>query len=65
MKAAVLHGIGDIRVEKVPKPEISDDEVLIGVKAAGIYGRLRPRLFLGTSFLEPLPRSAKTRKASR
>jgi 2-desacetyl-2-hydroxyethyl bacteriochlorophyllide A dehydrogenase len=38
MKAAVLHGIGDIRVEKVPKPEISDDEVLIGVKAAGICG---------------------------
>ncbi len=38
MKAAVFHGIGDIRVEEVPEPKISDNEVLIKVGAAGICG---------------------------
>jgi len=38
MKAAVLHGIGDLRVENVPMPEISTDEVLINVKSTGICG---------------------------
>jgi len=38
MKAAVLHGIRDLRVEDVPKPKISTDEVLIEVKATGICG---------------------------
>lgn len=38
MKAAVLHGIGDIRVEDVAEPSISEKEVLIGVKATGICG---------------------------
>ena len=38
MKAAVLYGIRDIRVEELPKPEILDDEVLIRVRATGICG---------------------------
>jgi len=38
MKAAVLHGIRNIRLEDVPKPEISSDEVLIKVKDVGICG---------------------------
>ena len=38
MRAAVLHGIGDIRLGEVPKPAISDDEVLIEVAATGVCG---------------------------
>lgn len=38
MKAAVYHGIRDIRLEEVPKPQISDREVLIRCRAAAICG---------------------------
>ncbi|MCD6538560.1 zinc-dependent alcohol dehydrogenase family protein [Candidatus Bathyarchaeota archaeon] len=38
MKAAVLYGVRDLRLEDVPKPEISDNEVLIRVNACGICG---------------------------
>lgn len=38
MKAAVYHGPRDIRVEDVGTPEISEDEVLVRVKACGICG---------------------------
>jgi len=38
MKAAVLHGIRDIRVEDVPKPIPERGEVLIAVRATGICG---------------------------
>ncbi len=37
MLAAVVHGPGDVRVERVPVPEIGDGEVLVKVTAAGIY----------------------------
>jgi len=36
MKAAVLYGIGDLRFEEVPLPQIKEGEVLIKVKACGI-----------------------------
>ncbi|MHA2009196.1 MAG: zinc-dependent alcohol dehydrogenase [Candidatus Hodarchaeales archaeon] len=38
MKAAVFHGIKDIRTEEVEKPEIQENEILINVKACGICG---------------------------
>jgi L-iditol 2-dehydrogenase len=39
MKAAVLHGVGDLRVEAVPKPEIADpDDVLVRIGAVGVCG---------------------------
>ena len=38
MKAAVLYGVGDLRVEDVPEPEILGNEVLLEVKATGICG---------------------------
>lgn len=39
MKAALLHGVGDLRVETVPAPQIAEpDQVLIRVKAVGICG---------------------------
>jgi 2-desacetyl-2-hydroxyethyl bacteriochlorophyllide A dehydrogenase len=38
MRAAVFHGVGDLRVEEVPVPTPRDDEVLLRVEACGICG---------------------------
>ncbi len=39
MKAAVLHAVGDMRIEDVPKPEVtSPDDVLIRITSVGICG---------------------------
>ena len=38
MKAAVYHGIRDLRVEEVPEPEPGPGEVKIKVKYCGICG---------------------------
>jgi 2-desacetyl-2-hydroxyethyl bacteriochlorophyllide A dehydrogenase len=38
VRAAVFHGIGDIRVEDVPVPSPRDDEVLLQVELCGICG---------------------------
>jgi L-iditol 2-dehydrogenase len=38
MKAARLYGKGDLRVDDVPTPEITDDEMLIRVRAATVCG---------------------------
>ena len=38
MKAAFYYGIGDIRVEEVPIPEIGENEVLVKVKACAVCG---------------------------
>lgn len=38
MRAAVYHGPGDVRIEKVPEPEPGPGEVLIKVGAVGICG---------------------------
>lgn len=38
MKAAVLRGVHDLRLEELPDPRLTDDEVLIRVKAAGVCG---------------------------
>ncbi len=54
MKAYVLHGINDIRLEEVPKPEISGREVLIKVKACGICGSDIPRIYRNGAHNMPL-----------
>ncbi len=38
MKAALLYGKGDLRVEDIPIPEIGEEEVLVRVKRAAICG---------------------------
>ena len=38
MKVAVYHNNNDIRIEERPKPEISDGEILVKMKASGICG---------------------------
>jgi L-iditol 2-dehydrogenase len=56
MKACVLHGIGDLRYEDVPVPEIAADEVLLKVRAAGICGSDIPRVFTkGTYHFPTIP----------
>ncbi|MCH5186022.1 MAG: galactitol-1-phosphate 5-dehydrogenase [Oscillospiraceae bacterium] len=54
MKAYVLHGIGDLRFEDVPVPEIKDNEVLVEVKAAGICGSDIPRIYKTGAYSHPL-----------
>jgi L-iditol 2-dehydrogenase len=38
MRAAVYHNNKDVRIEKMPIPEIDDDELLVRVEASGICG---------------------------
>ena len=38
MRAAVLRGVHDLRLEELPAPRPADNEVLIRVKAAGVCG---------------------------
>jgi len=39
MKAAVLHGVNDVRIENVPAPKLEhDDDVLIRVRSVGVCG---------------------------
>lgn len=53
-KAAVLHAPGDLRVEEVDLPELSEKDVLIRVEACGVCP-FDIRLYLGLSKL-PLPK---------
>jgi len=44
MKAAVLHGVEDLRYEEIPTPKAGPGEVVIHVKATGICGSDIPRV---------------------
>lgn len=54
MKAWVLHGVGDIRLEAVPEPKLKAGEVLIAVRAAGICGSDIPRIYQTGAHVHPL-----------
>ena len=54
MKAAVLHGVEDIRYEEIKTPEIEDNEVLIKVKATGICGSDIPRVLSDAAHYYPI-----------
>lgn len=54
MKAWVLHGINDFRYEEVEKPIVSEDEVLVEVKAVGICGSDIPRTYKDGAHNMPL-----------
>lgn len=47
MKAAVLHGKRDLRIERIPIPKISSNEVLIEMKVSGITG-IEPQIYDGS-----------------
>lgn len=48
MRAALLYGQSDLRIEEIEEPRINEDEVLIGVKVTGVCGSDLPRV-LGTA----------------
>lgn len=54
MKAFVLHGVGDLRYEDVPKPSPRADEVLIRVRASGVCGSDIPRIYRTGAHRHPL-----------
>lgn len=54
MKAWVLHGINDLKMETVEKPKPASGEVLVSVKAAGICGSDIPRIFRTGTYSYPL-----------
>lgn len=56
MAACNLHAVGDLRYEKVPVPELKQDEVLLKVRAAGICGSDISRVFeKGTYHFPTIP----------
>ncbi len=55
MKAAVLHGPGDLRYEETKTPRIGENDVLVKVRACGICGSDIPRVMeKGKSYFYPL-----------
>ncbi len=54
MKAYVLHGINDIRLEDTAMPDVREDEVLVKVRAAGICGSDIPRIYVTGAYSHPL-----------
>jgi L-iditol 2-dehydrogenase len=54
MKALVLHAVGDLRYEEVPRPVPGPNEVLMKVKAAGICGSDIPRVLEKGTYSFPL-----------
>lgn len=56
MRALVLHGVGDLRLEKVPVPELAVGSVLLQVQACGICSSDRERVFVtGTYHFPTIP----------
>jgi len=54
MRALVLHGIGDLRVEEVPRPIPAPGEVLVRVAFCGVCGSDIPRVFVKGTYRFPL-----------
>ena len=54
MKAYVLRGINEFSLEDVEKPAITENEVLVRVKAAGICGSDIPRVYYTGTYSYPL-----------
>ena len=48
MRAAVYHGVNDVRVETVPVPEIGDGEVLVKIHTCGICGTDLKKIHTGS-----------------
>jgi len=54
MHALVLHHIGDLRYERVPRPPLAQGEALIRVVAVGVCGSDIPRIFEHGTYRFPL-----------
>lgn len=54
MKAYILHGINDIRLEEIARPQVGEGEALVKVRAAGICGSDIPRIYQTGTYSYPL-----------
>ena len=45
MEALVLHGIGDLRLEQIPVPQLAEEEVRVRIGFCGVCGSDIPRIF--------------------
>lgn len=54
MRAWVLHGVHDLRYERVGEPVLAEDEVSVEVRAAGICGSDIPRIYKTGTYSFPL-----------
>lgn len=54
MKAFVLHGVGDFRLENTARPALGEQETLVAVQAAGICGSDIPRIYQTGAYSYPL-----------
>ena len=54
MRAAVLHSISDMRVEKVDTPRAGSADILLKVAFCGVCGSDVPRIIKGTAHYYPI-----------
>ncbi len=54
MRAWVLHGVDELRLEEMPVPSPGEQEVVVAVKAAGICGSDIPRIYRTGAHVHPL-----------
>jgi len=53
MNALVLHAVGDLRLERIPRPEPGPGEVLVRVGFCGVCGSDIPRVFVKGTYSFP------------
>jgi L-iditol 2-dehydrogenase len=53
MDALVLHAIGDLRLERIPRPAVTPGEVLLRVAFCGVCGSDIPRIFAKGTYRFP------------
>lgn len=54
MRAWVLHGVNDLRLDTVAEPELKENEALVAVRAAGICGSDIPRIYQNGTYSFPM-----------
>ena len=53
MQALVLHAVGDVRLEEVPKPDVEAGQVRVRIGFCGVCGSDIPRIFLKGTYHFP------------